>query len=257
MTGADVTGAAATGAAATRLTRRQADELVASVVRRLRAGGLLPAGARFDAEAFHRLRERVHACFDVPQTSVTPLMARLLFAIGDGLRPRRLLVIGSYCGNTLVWLAGRAVLDDDTGAVAIGCDVDEQACGIARSNFRRLAANHIVGIETADGHRVAAAHRQPWDLLLLDADSATDRKAVYESLLDAALPWLPPGSVVLAHDTALPLFAGDLAGYLRRTRDRSVFAASAHLAVDPCGLEMSVVSAGADGGDAPSGRSRR
>lgn len=239
-----------------RLTSRQADQLITALVARLADGGLLPAGSAFDAAAFHRLRARVREHFEVPQTSVTPLMARALFAIGDAWRPRRLLVVGSYCGNTLVWLAGRSLLADDPGVLAVGSDLDPDACAVARRNFAALGAHAGVWITETDGHTLLADPALPapvdpactaeaaWDLVLLDADSATRRKAVYDSLLDAALPALRPGAVVLAHDTALPLFAADLAGYLARTRQPELFSSTAHLPLDACGLEISIAAPG-------------
>lgn len=239
-----------------RHSRQQADQAIATLMRRLARARLLPPHARFDTDGFHRLRQRVRGAFQVPQTSVTPVMARLLFALGDVLLPRRLLVIGSYCGNTLVWLAGRRILqlprtDQAAGeevdgapdaAYLVGCDVDADACETARANFTRIGAGDAVQILPRDGHRVLSESTEAWDLVLLDADDPVRRKAVYDTLLEVALPWLNPGSTVLAHDTALPLFADDLRSYRERIADRSRFAATADLAVDECGLSFSVVA---------------
>lgn len=234
------------GIAQRRLGRRQADAVVSLMVERLAENGMLPPESGFDAYAFHRLRARVRDCFQVPQTSVTPVMARLLFALGAAVRPRRLLVVGSYCGNTLVWLAGWAVQEAlDTGvrpdAFAAGCDVDSESCGVARANFARIGAGAQVRILARDGHAVLAQATRPWDLVLLDADDPIRRKAVYHSLLDAAMPRLRAGGVVLAHDTALAVFADDLRPYLDRVADRSRFAATVDLPVDSCGLSISLV----------------
>lgn len=229
-------------AAPPRVTSAGADRAVDTLVRRLAGVGLLPADARFDADAFHALRDRVRASFSVPQTSVTPVMSRLLFAIGDASAARRILVVGSYHGNTLVWLAGRALLDGVSGDSAlVGADVDTGACAGAAENFRRLGGRAPVTIEPRDGAEVLAAGGA-WDLLLLDADCPRTRKAVYLPLLRAAQPRLRPGALVLAHDTALPVFAEQLRPYREAVADRTAFAGSVHLPVDACGLELSVTA---------------
>lgn len=229
---------------AVRMSTSTADEVITTLVQRLAAAGLLPAGSTFATEAFHELRSRVRARFQVPETSITPVMARLLFAIGDVTVARRILVTGSYCGNTLVWLAGRALLDGaPPGWLAVGSDVDDEACGIARSNFDRLNGACPIRIDHRDAFDVLDTEGQ-WDLLLLDADCPSTRKGIYLPLLSAARPRLAPRAVVLAHDTALPVFADQLAGYLAAVADRRTFAGSAHLAVDDCGLELSVLRDG-------------
>ncbi|WP_017615443.1 O-methyltransferase [Nocardiopsis salina] len=223
---------------AKRLTIAEADRAVTALVDRLAGAGLLPAGSEFDAGAFHTLRSRVWDAFHVPQTSISPVMARLMFAIGDCTRARRVLVVGSYYGNTLVWLAGRALLEGGADRL-VGADVDPDACAGAEQNFARLGGRAPVCIESCDGRDVLPSDE--WDLLLLDADCPHTRKAIYLPLLHAALPHMAPAATVLAHDTALPAFAEQLAGYKHAVGDRDVFAGSAHLAVDPCGLELSRV----------------
>jgi predicted O-methyltransferase YrrM len=211
------------------------------VVGRLADAGVLPA-AGFPAEAFHELRERVHAAFDVPETSITPMMSRTLFALAASLRPRRVVGVGTYAGNALVWLAGpglcRPPLCDEPEV--LGCDIDAGATELARSNFRRLDAQAGVDLVCADGLDVLAASAEPIDLLYLDADRPEDRKGIYLPLLEAALPRLRPGSVVLAHDVLLPLFAEHVRGYLERVRDPDAFRVSVPLPVDDCGLELTI-----------------
>ncbi|KIH99131.1 hypothetical protein LP52_09160 [Streptomonospora alba] len=230
-----------TAAQGRRMSAAAADDAVEAITDRLSGAGLLPPGASFDRDAFHALRGRVRRSFHVPQTSITPIMARLLFAVGDAYAPHRLLVIGSYYGNTLVWLAGRALLDG-RGGEYVGADIDAAACAGARRNFAALDGRVGVRIEERDGREVLETAAD-WDLLLLDADDPATRKAVYLPLLQAALPRTVPGALVLAHDTAMPLFAEQLLGYKEAVADRDVFRACAHLPVDECGLDVSVVGA--------------
>lgn len=224
-----------------RLGRRQQDEIVNGLLARLMSAGVLPQ-AHFPAEAFHELRERVHAAFEVPETSITPLMSRTLFALAASLRPSRVVGIGTYAGNALVWLAGPGLSDPPVyeAPQVLGCDIDTAATVLARGNFSRLDPAAPVELVCADGHDVLAAGDDPIDLLYLDADDPVDRKGIYLSLLEAALPRLRPGSVVLAHDVLLPLFAEHVSAYLDRVRDGETFRASLALAVDECGLELSI-----------------
>lgn len=221
--------------------RRQQDLAAERLLERLAGAGLLPPAA-FPGSAFHELRARVHDAFEVPETSITPMMARTLFAVAAALRPRMVVGIGTYAGNALVWLAGPTLCRpplQDAGA-AVGCDIDAGATALARANFARLDPAGPVELVQADGHDLLAASTEPIDLLYLDADRPGDRKGVYRSLLEAALPRLRPGAVVLAHDACLPLFAEALRPYLALVRDRASFRASLALAVDDCGVELTV-----------------
>ncbi|MDV6011964.1 class I SAM-dependent methyltransferase [Haloechinothrix sp. LS1_15] len=238
------------GSRTRRLGKRQADSAVSKLTSRLGAVGLLPPASRFDTAAFHELRAAVRGTFSVPESSITPIMARALFAIGDSCRPSRVLVIGSYCGNTLVWLAGRMILDHLRAPAApaagappriVGCDTDEDACSIAEANFTRLGAAGLVEVVARDGHEVVG-EEDGWDLILLDADDPVHRKSVYATLLENALPRLAEQAVVLAHDTAEPVFAEELAPFLERIRDGSSFRATAQLSIDNSGLSISVAA---------------
>lgn len=224
-----------------RLGRQQQDLAVERLCQRLAGAGLLPRGG-FPAEAFHELRARVHDAFEVPETSITPMMARTLFAVAAALRPRTVVGIGTYAGNALVWLAGPALCRPalQPAGTVVGCDIDGPATALARANFARLDPGAGVELVEADGHDLLAASADPIDLLYLDADRPGDRKGIYRPLLEAALPRLRPGAVVLAHDACLPLFAEALQPYLALVRDPAHFRASLALAVDDCGVELSV-----------------
>lgn len=207
---------------------------------RLSAVGIITE-PRYPADDFHALRARVGEAFEVPQTSITPIMSRTLFALSASLRPRRIVGIGTYAGNGLVWLAGPALWGRRaTDAQVVGCDIDPGACELARRNFRRLDSAEPVELRCCDGHELLAEGDDPIDVLYLDADDPTIRKGVYRSLLEQALPRLRPDAVVLAHDVMLPIFAADLRPYLEMVREGGGFRASLALAVDGCGLELTI-----------------
>jgi predicted O-methyltransferase YrrM len=198
-----------------------------------------------DWDRYLRFRERVRACFEVPGTTITPLMARVFYGIAALARPRRILGIGTYAGNALVWLAGPGFGPDPSyrGTCAVGVDTDEDATLLARENFGRLGADSRVRLLCLDGHRVADEARGPWDLLLLDADDPVSRKGIYLSLLDALYPHVAADGLVLAHDINVPLFREDMSRYRMAVSDEHRFRLTVPLEIDECGLEVSVKNA--------------
>jgi predicted O-methyltransferase YrrM len=223
----------------TRLPVAVADKLAERALRRLVEGGLIPDAPLPGWGDYRRFRQRVRDTFQVPQTTVTPLMARLLYGIAYIARPARILVVGSYYGNTLVWLAGPGFGPhaEYEGGQALGVDVDAEATGGARANLARLGMR--AEVQVLDGHHAGACG---YDLVLLDADDPVRRKAVYRTLLAALRPNLGPGALVLAHDICVPLFADDMAAYKAAARD---IGDSMSLEIDACGLEISRVGVGA------------
>jgi predicted O-methyltransferase YrrM len=213
--------------------RQVNDQVVAVVLQRLTEVGLLPSGPGFDPAAFHQLREQVSAAFQVERSSITTLTARVLFAIAGRLQPRRVLCIGSYQGNSLVWLAGPIA----PRAEVLGLDLCPQAVAVARRNFDRIGMPGV-RLECADGHEASNRMAGPPDLVLLDADDPLCGKQLYRSLLERLEPSLAPGTVVLAHDACHAPFQADLAGYFEVVRNPVRFTVSMTLAIDEFGLEV-------------------
>lgn len=230
----------------TRWPSAAADEFATLVLRRSIAAGLLPDRPVPDWERFRSLRARVRATFVVPETSITPLMARVLYGIAHLAQPRRILGIGTSCGNALVWLAGPGFGPGGSyrGMRAVGMDTDATSTEVARTNFSRLGMDPGLELACMDGHLAAdLAAGEAFDLLLLDADDPVRRKDVYLSLLDALYPCLAPGAIVVAHDICVPRFAEQLGRYLQAVADRDRFAGSLSLPVDACGLALSRTAA--------------
>lgn len=221
-----------------------ANELASRILAKLVEAGVL-RGEAPDWDRYLRFRERVRERFDVPETTITPLMARVLYGVAALARPRRILGIGTYAGNALVWLAGPGFGPDPSyrGELAVGVDTDEDATRLARENFDRLGAGSQVRLLALDGHRAAEEVEGPWDLLLLDADDPVTRKGIYLSLLDALYPHVADGGLVLAHDIHVPLFREDMSRYRAAVSDERRFRLTAPLEIDECGLEVSVKGA--------------
>ena len=238
-----------------RLPTPVANELASRVLARLVAQGVL-SGEPPDWEAYQRFRARVRETFEVPGTTITPLMARVLYGIAALARPRRLLGIGTYAGNALVWLAGPGFTPAASyrGELAVGVDTDAEATMLARANFGRLGADSRTRLLAIDGHEAAATHAGRWDLVLLDADDPTSRKSVYLSLLESVYPRLAAGGLLLAHDICVPLFREDMSRYRALVCDSRRFRMSVPLEIDECGLEVSVKADNGADDEAPAAK---
>lgn len=217
-------------------SRRVHDLLASRILAALQQKQVLPPGEAPGWANFHTFRARVHDAFYVPETSITPLMARVLWGIASLARPHHLLVLGSYAGNTLVWLAGPVLPEAER---IIGIEIDPQAVDMARQNFERLQAPRVQLI-CGDALRVMSALEGPVDLVLIDIDDPRERRAPYVRMLEAVYPLLAPGGLVLAHDICVERFKGDLMPYLVAVRQFQRFSCSVPLEIDACGLEISV-----------------
>jgi len=220
-----------------RLGRRQSDAAVDRLLGGLPA--LLGPDAAFPAELFHDYRTRVRAAFTVPDSSITPMMARLLFGLAMHGRPRTVWALGSYFGNALVWLTAPHLLLGVPGR-ATAVDVDPHATAHAAANFARLGAGSVRCL-AADALTCPIDERGI-DLLFIDVDEPVRRKARYTDCLQRFLPHLAPGALVAAHDVGEPVFEHDMDRYRRLVRDHPRIAATASLLVDPFGVEVSRVA---------------
>lgn len=194
-----------------------------------------------DWERYARLRASVHARFDVPATTITPLMARVLYGVGCWAHPARVLGIGTYVGNAFAWLAAAGFGPERVydGDVALAVDPDAEAIAQSRTNMDQRAGwsvEHAV----VDGHLAPSMLGGNWDALWLDADDPVERKGILVPLLERAYPFLAPRALVLAHDVVVDRFRDHMCAYREHVADPVRFAASATFPIDPCGLEISV-----------------
>ena len=174
-------------------------------------------------------------------------MERLLYGITCARRPRNVVAVGTFCGNTLAWVVGPACEPGKCYAAdrLVGLDVDEKAVGIARGNFAALPPNNVE-VLLEDGHAYLERTDFPIDLLYLDAHGplpGTDgpsTKLIYLTLLERAYDRMPEGGLVVAHDTTPEWFVRRAGKYLEYVRDRSRFSESISLEPDHEGLEVSM-----------------
>lgn len=233
-----------------RIPAAAADELANRILLRcLDEGTLAPASDEGlpDWTAYRRFRDRVRASFQVPTSAITPLMARVLYGIAFISRPLRILGIGTYLGNGLVWLAGPGSGSEAAYRLerAVAVDIDREATELAQRNFDALALQPGVECLAQDGHEVANALAETWDLVWLDAEDPVRGKGIYLTLLESIYPWIRPGGLIVAHDICVPKFKEDIERYHARVLDGRRFSATVPLAIDASGIEVSLKATGA------------
>jgi predicted O-methyltransferase YrrM len=186
---------------------------------------------------FPTFREAVREAFYIPQSSITKAMAQLLFIISCIKRPRRVLVLGSFAGNAMVWIAGPVCQKLYYPDFVLGVDIDPEAIRISKTNFMALKAPDYIKSIHEDGHKVIDVLDTSYDLVYIDVEYR-DRKDIYLSLLEKLQPKLEKDALVLAHDIDVPKFKDDLVPYFNYVKNTNHFENTISLHIDYCGLEV-------------------
>jgi predicted O-methyltransferase YrrM len=215
-------------------------EVVDAALGMLQEAGVLPH-VRYDNARLLAHRSAVAELFDIPWTAITPRMQRLLYAVNAIVQPRNMIAAGVFCGNTFISNAGAAVGPGACYAAdaLIGVEIVEEEARRAERNVRRIDPTGVARVVAADAVEVAAGFVEPIQLLYLDADGTGGRgKGVYLDILEACYDRIPPGGVVLAHNSVN--CAERLKWYLEFVRDPANFRSSVNVIFDPEGLEVSL-----------------
>lgn len=205
----------------------------------LRDRGIIPR-ASYDRDAFAAHREAVRESFEIPWTAISPRQERLIWALNAIRRPARMIAAGIFCGFTFICNAGAGV---GPGAVydaedLVGVEIKAEEADRARRNVETVAPNGPARIVAADAVEFVRDYCGMIDLLYLDANGDRGRgKGIYLEILEAALPHMAPGALVLAHNSVNS--AEKLADYLAFVRDPQNMTASVNVVLDGEGLEVS------------------
>ena len=205
----------------------------------LAAAGILHS-TEYAHERFAQHREAVRKLFEIPWTAISPRVERLMYAINAIAQPQNMVAAGVFCGNTFISNAGAAV---GPGARyqarhLVGVEIKPHEAARAERNVRKLDPSGVARIVAADAVDVCAGFPEPIHLLYLDADGTPEKgKGIYLDILLAAYDKMPPGAIVLAHNSVNS--ASRLRHYLEFVRDTANFRASVNCILDPEGLEVS------------------
>lgn len=216
--------------------------IVDGIVEHLHARHVLPTARPAPWDAFMRLSDLVHHRFEMPSTTVTPIMRRLLFAVGLAVRPRYVVGVGTFVGYAFAWLI-RDRSDAAAGPFcdrALGIDVDQHANELARRNCAHLGHGTRLRFRDGDGTLPASWQDGPVHLLYLDLDDPQSGKTGYVTALQTARDRLAPGAVILAHDPCVAAFAGAFADYHAIVHAATWLRGPWILPVDECGLSVAI-----------------
>ncbi|MBM4040730.1 MAG: class I SAM-dependent methyltransferase [Planctomycetes bacterium] len=206
----------------------------------LREAGVLPRTS-YDQAKMLAHRKAVAELFEIPWTAITPRMQRLLYAINAIAQPQNVIAAGVFCGNTFISNAGAAVGPGAsyTAKSLIGVEIKPNEAERAERNVRRIDPTGVARVVAADAIEVCRNFPVPIHLLYLDADGGPGvGKGIYLTILQAALDKLPPGAIVLAHNSVNG--AGQLQRYFAFVRDKASFGESVNVILDGEGLEVTV-----------------
>jgi len=220
----------------------------AQTIAQMKEIAVLTGHGEFNEERFSALRNAVRENFNIPWTSITQPMERLLYSISAVNQPCSIVAIGIFCGNTLIWNVGSACGPGKCYPAEhlVGVEIKPEPAALARENLENIGIVDEVEVLDEDGHDVLDRIDYPIELLYLDANGAlpgTDgpnTKKVYLSLLQRAYDKMPSGALVVAHDTMPEWFVRDAGIYLDFVRDKEHFQASVSVEPDRVGIEVSV-----------------
>ncbi|MBM4030762.1 MAG: class I SAM-dependent methyltransferase [Planctomycetes bacterium] len=214
--------------------------VVDAALAELHEAGVLPHTS-YDQAKMLAHRKAVAELFEIPWTAITPRVQRLLYAINAIAQPQNMIAAGVFCGNTFISNAGAAVGPGAcyTAKNLIGVEIKPNEADRAERNVRRIDPTGVARVVAADAIEVCRNFPKPIHLLYLDADGGPELgKGIYLTILQAALDKMPPGAIVLAHNSVNG--AGQLQHYFAFVRDKASFQESVNVVLDGEGLEVSV-----------------
>ena len=124
--------------------------------------------------------------------NVAPDDGRLLRMLAETIDAKRVVEIGTSTGESAVWLA---LALRKTGGHLYTHEIDEPRAKVAQENFKKAGVDALVTVILGDAHETVKQHKDPIDILFLDAD-----KEGYIDYLEKLLPLLRPGGLVIAHN---------------------------------------------------------
>jgi caffeoyl-CoA O-methyltransferase len=137
--------------------------------------------ARLDAEA--------RAVLPFPAMLSGPVVGRLLEALVALRGAKAVLEIGTYAGSSALWMARGLA----PGGRVVTCELDPDHAAFARRHIAASPHADQVEVRVGPALETVAELAGPFELVFIDAD-----KTGYAAYLDAVLPKLAPGALVIA-----------------------------------------------------------
>ncbi len=123
-------------------------------------------------------------------------------------RTRRALEIGTSNGYSSIWIALGC---RKTGGHLTTVEIDEVKVKLARENFRVAGVASLITLVHGDALEEITRLKGPFEFVFIDAG-----KADYVKYLDMVLPLVPPGGIIMAHNTRN--LSSELLEFIERVR---------------------------------------
>ena len=128
--------------------------------------------------------------------NVSPTDGRFLRQMTEAVGAKRVVELGTSNGYSGIWFA---LALRKTGGHLYTHEIDPERARMASDNFKKAGVEDFVTIIEGDAHETVLEHKEPIDVLFLDAD-----KPGYIDYLDKLLPLVKPGGLILAHNMRMP-----------------------------------------------------
>ncbi len=124
--------------------------------------------------------------------NVSTTDGRLLRMLAESIDAKNIVEIGTSTGESGVWFA---LALRSTGGHLFTHEIDAGRAKIAQENFKKAGVDDLITIIVGDAHETVKQHKDPIDVLFLDAD-----KEGYIDYLEKLLPLVRPGGLIIAHN---------------------------------------------------------
>ena len=128
--------------------------------------------------------------------NVTTREGRLLRQLTEAVGAKRVVEIGTSSGYSTIWLALGVRAN---GGKLYTHEIDPKMIEIATANFKKAGVDDVITIVEGDAHETVKQHKEPIDVVFLDAD-----KKGYIDYVEKLLPLVRPGGLILGHDMHRP-----------------------------------------------------
>jgi caffeoyl-CoA O-methyltransferase len=157
------------------------------------SGGARAAGPRVDPEAVALARLEWMPRNQTGMLNVDAQEGRVLRENVIKAKTRRALEIGTSNGYSSIWIALGC---HQTGGHLTTLEIDPRKVELAKENFRAAGVDSLVTLVEGDALREIPKLKGPFEFVFIDA-----WKADYLQYLDMVLPMVPPGGIIMAHNT--------------------------------------------------------
>lgn len=199
---------------------------------------------------FQAVRKKIHTSFQVPWTTFSRPLERLLYCLPSILSLNNILVVGCGWGVAMGFLAagmenaGLSLTSKEKGTspLIIGVDVDYEIINQANKNIRNLS---LYKIQTycllGDFCNPFIGKDIKFDLVFLDVDGAETSlmqgKKIYNYIVEVIYPYIRYNGFLVTHDTRWA--SNQLGAFFAFVRNQHNFKKSSEIRLDIQGIEVS------------------